>query len=121
MRRMPLLNQHDAEHDADDELTEQLLFGCQSQRALEHNFDVIVQKTDQSVSETCDEQNVKFRLAGISKAQEGNRQGEQNDGSAHRRRSCFFHMGLRSVRPDLLAELEPAQNRNRQRSGDDGQ
>ncbi|MNV68585.1 hypothetical protein D3C71_1614460 [compost metagenome] len=105
-------------HDrADNELAEQLLARRQAERTLEDDFDVIVQKADQAVTERRHQQHVKVRVDD-GKFQVGQRKRHDDDNAAHRRGPCFFQMALRPVIADLLAEFHPAQQRDQQRSGD---
>ncbi|KAF9119521.1 hypothetical protein BGX30_003794 [Mortierella sp. GBA39] len=115
-RAVAVLDEQVTHDRGEEQLQDKLLLRRQSERTLEHDFNIIIKKSDQAEAKRGYEQYVKIRI-NDGKFQKSKRKSQNNDDSAHCRRSRLLQMGLRPVVADLLAELHTPKQRNKQRSG----
>ena len=122
--------EHDAsDQDSDernDELTEQLLIGAQSEIALFDHLDVVVCKAEQKMPEE-DEEREQRRHRQRSKEKRRRRYGKHNHHAAHRRRAALLLVTRGALGTDALSvfqamqkrkEIHAAEKHNRQRCHD---
>ena len=87
-----------------DKLSKHLLQWSQSQRTFHVNFNIIIQKSNDSKSQCHKQNRNQFRISSYVE-QRRKKDRHQDDQTSHRRSSRFFQMRLRSVISDKLSKL----------------
>ena len=101
-----------------NDLSEHFLLRKQTVGSSKHNFQIIIQKSDDTKAQ-CQKQNRDDVRISADKEKRGDQHTDQNDQSSHSRRACFFKMGLYTFGSFRLTDLQSFQEWDNDRTQDD--